>query len=523
MRKYLLLPLFFIALLTVFSASGQKYVQPRQTLKISLAYPPRTADPRTSTDPVSTTFYLMLFEGLFRLDEEGNAQKALVRDYEVSDDRTVYTFHLKKSLFSDGSHLTAYDFERSWKTAVSPEFASRASELLLCIKNAKKQLEGKGDTLGVEAIDDLQLKVTLEAPTPYFLQLLAFPTFFPVHSSMDSQKTSLIGNGPFALTSDLNSSTIHLEKNPYFHEHNLVHLNQIELAIIPDGMTAFYLFRQEKNHWFGGFFQPLPFDSTDEILSNYELKERATNGLCFSCVNLKNPLLSNLNVRKAIYSAMEPQILAKQFPVIVSQQAHGITPTTFWKQNNIYHTPCTGNVHSKQLFEQGLTELGMSPGQLPSLTLIYQTNGFHKSMAELIQENLRINLGLSIKLVATCIPEHYVRLVNGNYDLSISAWIAQFHDPINYLARLSHLDCNKNYPRWENPSFTKLLEKSALTEDKTLRATFLHEAETILMQELPLMPLYHFNLTYLQHPKLKNVHISPLGLTDFRYAYFEKS
>lgn len=527
MKKYIFFLFSFSLFISLFYIQKKRDTSAvtTQTLKVNISYSPYSLDPRTSTDPVTATLHLMLFEGLTRLNQDGTTTLCLAKSYALSKDKMTYTFHLKKSCFSDGSPLTAYDFERSWKEAVSPDFIGRASELFFCIKNAKAiKLGDKEKELGVVAKDEYTLQVTLNHPAPYFLNLLSYPTFFPIHrtfSSQESKGNPLISNGPFQLKNKINNNKICLKKNPFFHHQKRVQLTHIELDVVSDATTSFYLFQKEQNHWFGGFLEALPVDSIQEILTNYTLIEKPTTGFCFCSVNVTNPILSNLNIRKALYQAMNPPSLIQDFPILAHETAMGPTPTQFWKTHNMKPLTIEINEDPLTLFNRGIDELGIDKKEFPSLNLIYFPCDAYKRIAQIFQQRLKSLLNIDLKLVVTPASEHYHKLSSQDYDLSISAWISQFNDPLNYLQRLNGTS-NKNHPGWINTSFTKLLDKSLWADNQTARIHLLHAAESLIAEQIPLIPLYHFNLTYLQHHALKGVHISPLGLTDFRYAYFEK-
>lgn len=514
-----LLALFFIALLPV----KHPYVA-STPLRVNLPYCPTSFDPRVTTDPTSATLHLMLHEGLTRLNDEGDVELCLAKHYTVSPDKKTYTFHLKKSTFSDGSKLTAFNFERSWKQLIEPSFISRASELMFCLKNAKEIKLGRTtEPLGVKALDPYTLEVTLNEPTPYFLKLLAYPTYFPTHPDLNAtvaQGKPPITNGPFKMEAPLSHDKLCLVKNRAFHKASKVDLEHIILDIVPDEMTALYLFNQGQNHWFGGLFMPIPPDSLDSILAKHTLRQKPTTGFTFFCFNNDHPLLRNLNIRKAIHIALDPTSLADIFPVLVHATSTGPTPQTFWNKYDLppIEIPCEAS--AKELFDQGLKELELEKESLPPLSMIYFNSDLYKSIAQVFQERLQTKLGLSIKLHTTPITEHFHKLKTKNYDMAITAWVSQFDDPVNYLERFDASSSNKNYSGWEDSQFTHLIKCSYQKESKE-RALLLHQAESLIIEELPILPLYHFNLTYLQNEQLENVQISPLGLVDFRYAFFK--
>ena len=181
--------------------------QPSQVIRISIGDEPQTLDPRSYLN--CATILRMLFEGLTRVNSQEKAELALADSVEISIDLKTYTFHLRSSVWSNGDPLTASDFIYAWKKTLSPNFPSDTAFQLYVIKNAKAAKEGKAslDAVGIKAVDEHTLMVELENPTPYFLELAAFPAFFPVNRTLDEKNPSwaqnastFVGNGPFQLS-----------------------------------------------------------------------------------------------------------------------------------------------------------------------------------------------------------------------------------------------------------------------------------------------------------------------------------
>ena len=176
---------FFVLLLASCNSPPQKA---DHCLRLNIAAEPATLDPRKGGDLLSSHLHFMLFEGLTRICPNGIAEPAIAESIELSNDKKTYTFHLRSALWSDGSTITALDFENSWKDILSPEFPSQNANLLYPIKNAElaKKGESSPSTIGITALDAQTLQVTLENPVPYFLELVSFCVFSPVKSDLFS-------------------------------------------------------------------------------------------------------------------------------------------------------------------------------------------------------------------------------------------------------------------------------------------------------------------------------------------------
>jgi len=249
-------------------------------LRISFNSFPNTVDPRKSADFISSTLICMIFDGLSRNLPDGSVELALAERFVMSPDQKTYTFYLRQSFWSDGSQVTAFDFERSWKQILKPGYPSLCPYLFYCIKNAENARNGRveADQIGIKALDNVTLQVTLERPTPYFLSLTAFPSFVPtppdVAIELDSisGSKSLISNGPFLISKIRPNAEIILKKNGGYWNCNQIKLDEIQISIIRNEMTAWELFEHGELDWIGGAISPLPSDSMNWIAKHYNIQ-----------------------------------------------------------------------------------------------------------------------------------------------------------------------------------------------------------------------------------------------------------
>jgi Bacterial extracellular solute-binding proteins, family 5 Middle. len=243
MRRFVAGMLAVVMLAAVGCSSSSGGSDSDQVIRINIGTNPQTIDPRVSTGLPEAHVEIALFEGLMRLDENGNAIPGAAESYDVNEDNTVFTFHLRDGLkWSNGDPLTAQDFVWSWKSTLNPLLASEYAYQLYYIKGAEQmntftsdpkwenasdeeiaaEFERLSQDFGAVALDEKTLQVTLEAPTPYFLSLTAFHTYYPVHKASveanpeawfrDTKTT--IGNGPFKIVSWTEKEKIVVERNP---------------------------------------------------------------------------------------------------------------------------------------------------------------------------------------------------------------------------------------------------------------------------------------------------------------------
>ena len=233
---------FELLLCAMMSCSPTQFSKPTrsQSLRINLSKEPASLDPRKGNDMVASQIHFMLYEGLLRLNPDMSLSVAQAESYEISSDHKTYTFHLKNTVWSDGSPVTAYDFEKTWKSMLDPCFPSPDAYLLYPIKNAKPVKEGKLplDQVAIHSKDVKTLVIELERPTPYFLQILASSVFLPVKTDKDqsmpnwaTQPEQIISNGPFTLKSWKFNQEMVFEKNPHYHRASQVqHVEVVDRA-----------------------------------------------------------------------------------------------------------------------------------------------------------------------------------------------------------------------------------------------------------------------------------------------------
>ncbi len=488
---------FFFLLLAACSAS---YAPRQNRLRISFNTEPTTLDPRKAGDFVSSTLICMTYEGLTRALPGGAIEPAVAEQMEISPDQTVYTFHLRRSVWSDRTPITAYDFERSWKEALSSPIL--CTYLFYPIKNAERCAKGEvsPDKVGIRALDSRTLCIELEHPTPYFYSLTAFPTFFP---TPPREEHPPICNGPFCIQSMTNYSEIVLAKNPTFWNRDEIFLDEIHISIVPDETTALQMFEQGDLDWIGGPFSPLPPDALEKLKDRIIFIPNAATTLC--TFNTQTFPFSNLHLRKAFSYAIDRGEIVEQLT-----QGGQIFPTSFLPpslttyRSVSFSDPAAARRH----FEQALEEMQIPPHQLESLVLYYKPTQMEKRLAQTLQRQWKEVLGITIGLSQLDFKSHAYRLQNRDYQISLTSWIAQFNDPISILERFKDKAHLKNYPGWEDPDYTLLVNKANCSDQ---RLELLHAAEALLIDQMPLTPIYHWSSPALCSPRIQATATTPCG------------
>lgn len=499
---------FVIALcICVFSACSPP--APRkdlQEVRINLGTELTTLDPRKSRELQGVTVLRMLFDGLMRLDSEDRPEGAIAERVDIAEDKQTYTFHLRASFWTNGDPVTAEDFSCAWKKALDPAYPSSQAFLLYAIKNARLVKQGKLSTqeLGINVLDEHTLEVILEEPTAHFLQLTTLPIFFPVNHKVSrvnerwaDQVSTYVSNGPFLLKEWRDHDCITVAKNPEYWDAEAVQLDQIHLVMVNDASTELQMFEKKELDWAGSPLSVLPFDALKELQGNQQLREKPLLGTCFIRLNLNKAPFDRVDIRRAFGLALDRQGMID----------HAIPATGL--------IPCSFAIQNKPYFQEGIREI--LGHRCPKVTLTYPSSENGHLLAQAIQQQWRENLGVVVTLEALEQKVYYARLAKQDFELILSSWIADFGDPMNFLEVFKYRE-GPNQTSWENVHYIGLLEqaKSALTSRERYQA--LQASEDLLMQEMPIIPLFHYTMLYLQDERLEDVRISSLGSLDFKHA-----
>ncbi len=497
-----------------------------QHISLNLVSEPQTLDPRQVRDTNGQAVVRLLFEGLTRVNPNEKAELALADSLEISPDLKTYVFSLRKSLWSNGDPVTAEDFVHAWKCVLDPAFPSDTAFQLYGIRNAKAIKEGTldRDALGVHALGEHTLLVELEYPIPYFLELVALPCFFPVHAGLDqsnpkwaSQPATFVGNGPFCMSAWKHQDQLELQKNSYYWDAGSVALGQVTFVMVPE-VTELKMFEAGELAMAGSPLSALPVDALQTLKSSHALKTKELLGTYFIRVNVAAAPFNHPEMRRAFaYAIHRKQIVehvtqGNQFP------ATGLVPLSLGLQTQPYFLD--GDVDAAQArFAQALSELHLQVAELPVVKLLYNATERNHLIAQAIQQQWYETLGVRVELEAVESKIYFDRLAKQDYQLASGNWIADFGDAINFLEVFKHKTASSNNTRWENSRFRELLELSFVTSDCQKRQNLLKESEAILMQEMPVIPIFYYTMLYMQQPELQGVLVTPMGQLDLKWAH----
>lgn len=494
--------------------------QLERQLRLNLCQEPATMDPRKGGDPISSHMHFMLFEGLTRLNEDGSVSLAQAESVDISPDGRQYTFHLRDAHWSNGDRVTAYDFEKSWKDILDPLFPSVNAHLMYPIKNAEAAKKGRVPLheVGIHAPDAKTFIVTLDQPTPYFLDVIAFCVFFPVNKAVDEADPDwvyeggkrFVSNGPYHLTSWKHNNEIVAHRNPHYWEQEKVMADSIHFTIIDNEMTALQMFENGDFDMIGNPLSPIPVDALPMLNKKGLIKKKPTAGTMILAFNTTKFPFSNVHIRKAFTLAINREEIVTNITQLKEQVATNAIPPIL-KHNRFReffkdHDEQT----ARALLDQGLQELGASKEDLKEIVYHYAASDLTNKVAQAIQQQIAKVLGVKIVLERVENKVLLDKLTKRDYEMGQTMWWAQYNDQMNIFERFKYKDNAKNYSQWENAEFIRLLDQSALESGEARLAT-LEKAEEIFLEEMPVAPIYHYELSYLVQPYLHDIGLSPIG------------
>ena len=494
---------------------------------------PGSLDPALAQGTHESWILENVFEGLMTFDENGKLVEGMTESYEVSENGTTYTFILRDGItWTNGDPITAEDFEYSWKRALAPETAGNHASILYYIKGAEAYNAGEGsiDDVLVTALNEKALEVTLETPIAYFLELTAFHTYFPISKNVAEKNpdwakspATYVSNGPFKLVEWKHNDKIVLEKNKDYYNAKKIKLDGIDLDILEDQNTAWQKYQ-------GGEYDILvdvPASVINQLKQegNPELKIGLQIGTYYYNINPNIKPFNNPKVRKGLSMAINREAIVEQVTQGGQLPAVGIIPPGMKDENDDDFRNSVGDLikydteEAKILFDEGLSEEGMTVEKFnnSNFVILYNTAESQKKIAEAIQEMWRELFGIKIGLENVDFQTKLEREQSGDYQVSRSGWMVDFMDPVAFLD-LWCSDSAFNDAKYSNPKYDELIKEAKSTNDQNVRMAAMKEAETILMEDMPVIPIYFYTQPYTVKSNVTGIFKVPVRYPIIAYA-----
>lgn len=483
-----------------------------------------------------------MIECLYRDDENDVPQPAGAETVDISDDKLVYTFHLREdATWSNGDPVVATDYEFAWQQALNPEVASDYAYMLYFIHNAEPYFNGEVEwsEVGVKVIDDYTLEVTLDNPLPYATDLFAFPTLAPINQKFyeevgaDKYATDaeyFCCNGMYELTEWSHNSQIVFQKREDYWNADAVGPDEIVYKIITDSQAGL-------NSYLSREIDYTDLDSGEVVqqaeAAGFEVGVKPARSSYYLIVNTEDEFMSNQNLRLALAYSIDKQALVDTVYQNDNQPMTSFTPPAIMgaagadgptfqealleERGEMY--PASGDLEKAQEYLQAaLEELGCTVDEL-NLSIDCADDSLRRNCATFLQEQWRQNLGLeNITVNSMQTKQVSANRQSGDYCMSLGGWSPDYNDAINFLD-LWVTDGGNNDSFWSNEEYDNLIAQATAEADEEVRQQYLFDAEEILAAEMPIIPLYWQCQNYSYNKdKIVDGAIITANQTTFYYA-----
>lgn len=543
-RKYLLVLLVGLLALSACGNNNQaddEEVSENGTdskvLRIAKDTAVKTLDNSLATDGMSFDVMENFIDGLIDYDADGKIIPRVAKEWEMDDSGTVYTFHLRDdAVWSNDDPVTAHDFVYAWQRVVDPATNAEYGMLLgdAGVKNAVEINAGDLplEDLGVKALDDYTLEVTLEDTVPYFLEFITFPIFNPLNEKFVSEQgdkyaqspEGLLSNGPFVLTDWVPGSSLALDKNDKYVDADTVMIDRVEYKILSDYQTAALEFDNGKID-----YAKVSSDLVSRYVDNPAFDKVPSGFVWYIAPNQDKEHLANADLRLALAYALDRGHLVDDIMGDGSLAAEYIVPAGLAvgpDGKDFRETSDTflayDFVKAEEHFEKAKTALGKDSLELE---LLIEDSEESRTNAEAIQSDLNQLDGLEVTITTVPKSERLDRMRAGDFDLGLTRWGPDYADPFTYLGTLFPTGVTYNQSNYSNADFDALIEKlgvgGELSGAPEERWQGFKDAETILLNEAGVIPVWQSSDAIIINPKVKGIELHVVGMPTYRNVTIE--
>ena len=494
---------------------------------------PQGLDPHVVTGVPENHLIRAMFEGLavknpYTLEPE----PGVAESWEFSDDRRIITFHLREdALWSNGEVMTAQDYVWSWRRALDPKMGNLYAYMLYPVKNAEGYSKGEisdPDQLGVRAIDDRTLEVTLSEPTPYFLQLMDHYSTFALHretiekfGKMTDRFTkwtraeNIVSNGAFELKEWKLNRRITVEKSQTYWDADKVKLNGVVFYPTENLVSEERMFRVGQLHYTNDV--PLSKLEVYRAMENSPLVQAPYLGTYFYLLNTGRAPVDDPRVRRALSMAVDRETLTATVLKNAFFPAYGITPP-----GTLGYQPPKLFSHDVAKARALLSDAGYPNGEgWPGLEIKYNTSENHRKIAVALQQMWKEALNIDVTIANEEWKVYLDSVTQMNFQVSRRGWIGDYVDPNNFL-ELYTTDGGNNNTGFSDPRYDEMiLQLAPKAKTREERFEIFHAAETLLMEQMPIIPIYTYSSKHLIHPSVKGMPSNLMDSLNLKYVYLE--
>lgn len=487
-----------------------------------------------ATDAVSSVVLSHVMEGLLRYDENHELVPGIAESWEMEGD--TFTFYLRDNArWSNGEPVTADDFVFSWTHSLLPSTGSQYAFIFYAIKNAEKINAGElpPSELGVVALDERTLQVTLETPIAYFERMAAYISYLPVHQLFHDATDGRYGasagemlyNGPFVMESWVHGSAIRLRKNPYYWDADRIKLDGINFGYMTsDPSTLLNLFKDNQI-----VIADLGAQMLEEaMLQRWQLNRWMDGAVFFIDFNFRSErVTANVNLRKALYMAQDSgELVNRVIKLPAYLPGKSLFPVYFEGESGYFRDEFPAPVYerdiplARQHLQMALDELGLD--RLPPLALLASDTPLARMQAEYYQEVFSRNLGIEVVIDAQIFRQRLEKMSQGEFDMVMTGWGPDYNDLLTFADLYASWNLN-NRGRYNSPALDAQVRIAQSSLDQTERLRAFGEIQRILYQDVVNIPNYERGLVYVTHPQVRGIVRHVFGAEiDFTNAWIEE-
>ena len=513
-------------------------------LAVCLASEPMTIDPALNSAVDGAIMTNHMFEGLVKWVDNGNGEAELAPgqaeswEKTVNDDGTVtYAIKMRDGIkWSDGKDVTAGDFEYSWKRLADPATAADYCYMIDMVQGYAEVADGSADkdTLGIKAVDDKNLEITLSYDCPYFEEIMAFPATFPVRQDIVEgneewtySPETYIGNGAYKMVEWSHNAYILTEKSETYYDYEKLGPDTIKYTLLDDNNAMLAAFNSGELN----FIMNFPTDEMANYLASGQITVAPYIGTYYVCFNTEDEVFSNPLVRQAFSLVIDRNYIVEN----VSQS--GEVPATGYVPSGVYDAEGAngddfrtvgGEYYSVSADDyqancdkarELLAEAGYPNGEgFPAVEYMYNTDDRHKAIAEALQNMWQTELGVTVNLSNQDWNVFLKSRKDGDFQIARNGWIADYNDPCSFLD-MWYTGGGNNDAQYSNPEYDALIDAAKATSDQTERMAAFHKAEDLLIgQDSVLAPIYFYTNSYMLSDNISGMYYTPLGYFFFGYT-----
>jgi oligopeptide transport system substrate-binding protein len=494
-------------------------------LRRGLGGQPGSLDPQRAEDAFSYDVLRDLYEGLVASNPDGEVVPAVAESWGVSADGKVYTFRLRSNArWSNGDPVIAQEFVAALRRATDPATASGAADLLRAIENAPAILRGElpSELLAVSAIDAHTLVIRLSRPVAYFPDILTNTVASPLHPSSltgggFSSPGETVTNGPYRLASLAPGANLRLTRNPHYWDTDSVAYDEIRYVVVPDENAEYTRFRAGELD----VTNSVPEQRFQELAGNPAsgLQHRAWLATSYFTFNTdRGPLHGKPALRQALSLAVDREAIASSIARAGQLPAYSLVPDGIWNYAPARYEWSRESRDERLVRARALyAAAGFTPERPLRLRLLYNENELVQRVSVAIAAMWKEALGVEVELIQMEFKAYLAaRADPAQWDVVRVGWTADYNDASSFLDTMLE-GSPQNFGRWRNPGYARLLESAAGETDAARRRETLQQAEALMLQDYPLLPVYFYVTRRLVQPQVQAPPINPMNRTYSRY------